>query len=185
MRVTVERDGRSAVVEVADDLSRATIGGRSYPVTVVSRSETRVELEVAGEKVVVENWPDHFPEPPGPVDVNGERWPVKVTRAHGGPAPARREAPGTPTAPRPVPGEPGPAAGTGVAIVPPMPGKVIEVRVREYDRVKKGEVLLVLEAMKMRNEVTSPANGTVRDLRVGPGTNVRAKEPMLFVVPGE
>jgi len=185
MRVTIERDAKSAVVEVADDLSRATVGGRSFPVTIVARSDTRVELEVAGEKVVVENWLDHFPDPPGPVDVNGERWPIRVTRGPGVAPVAKRGAPTAPTPAPAPPGEPTPAAGAGVPVVPPMPGKVIEVRVREWDRVKKGDVLLVLEAMKMRNEVTSPANGTVKDLRVTAGGNVRAKEPMLFVVPGD
>jgi glutaconyl-CoA/methylmalonyl-CoA decarboxylase subunit gamma len=181
MRVTVERDGRSAQVEVSDDLAHATVGGRTYPVTVVARTDTRVELEVAGERVVVENWPEHFPEPPGPVDVNGERWSIKVGRGPGAAPPARSAAP-SPPPPAPVEG---PTARTGVPVVPPMPGKVIEVRVREFDRVRKGDVLLVLEAMKMRNEVTSPTAGTVKELRVAPGTNVRAKEPMLFVVPGE
>ncbi|MGD0249955.1 MAG: biotin/lipoyl-containing protein [Thermoplasmata archaeon] len=185
MRVTIERDGRSTVVEVADDLTRATIGGRSFPVTVVARSDTRVELEVAGEKVVVENWLDHFPDPPGPVDVNGERWPIRVVRGPGVAPVARREAPTSPAPAQPPASESAPGTGTGVPVVPPMPGKVIEVRVREWDRVKKGDVLLVLEAMKMRNEVTSPANGTVKDLRVAAGTNVRAREPMLFVVPGD
>ncbi len=185
-RVTVERDGKSAEVEIEDDLSRATIEGRSYPVTVVARTDTRVELEVAGEKVVVENWPDHFSEPPGPVEVNGERWSIRVGRGPGrvssAPPAPKSTVPASPSASSEAPRA---AAAAGVPVIPPMPGKVIEVRVRESDRVQKGDVLLVLEAMKMRNEVTSPTNGTVKDLRVEAGTNVRAKEPMLYVVPGE
>ena len=84
MRVTIVRDRRTAVVEVADDLSSATVDVRTFPVAVVARSATRVEVEVAGERVVVENWPEHFPAPPGPVDVNGERWSVEVEREAGG-----------------------------------------------------------------------------------------------------
>jgi biotin carboxyl carrier protein len=64
-----------------------------------------------------------------------------------------------------------------------MPGKVIEVRVKEGERVRKGDVLLVLEAMKMRNELTSPADGVVRGLRVSAGGNARAREPMMFIAP--
>ncbi len=64
-----------------------------------------------------------------------------------------------------------------------MPGKVIELRVAEGDRVEAGTVLLVLEAMKMRNEITSPSAGIVRGVRVAAGANARAKEPMLFVAP--
>ncbi len=157
-----------------------TIDGRTYPVTVVRTTATSVELEIAGERVVVDQWPEHFPEPPGPVDVNGERWPVTITRSAdaGGATPVRRaeRGPTESVAPR------APAHG-GAPIVPPMPGKVIEVRVREGDRVRKGDVLLVLEAMKMRNELTSPTDGVVRGLVVSAGANARAREPMLYVVP--
>jgi len=157
-----------------------TIDGRTYPVTVVRKAPTSVELEIAGDRVLVENWPEHFPDPPGPVDVNGERWTVGVSRSvdtAGSPAPRRAE----PAAVAPPAARP--AAHAGTPIVPPMPGKVIEVRVREGDRVRKGDVLLVLEAMKMRNELTSPSDGVVRGLAVTTGANARAKEPMLFVAP--
>ena len=186
MQVAIVRDGRTAVVDVADDLASATVAGCTYPVTIVSRSATRVEVEVAGERVVVENWPEHFPSPPGPVDVNGERWSVGVERGPGALPTMAQESSGVPArSPSSAPSltasrEPAPA-GEGTAIVPPMPGKVIEVRVREGDRVRRGDVLLVLEAMKMRNEVTSPTDGTVRGLRVSAGTNARAREPMLFI----
>lgn len=184
MRLRVVRDGRSEEVEVAPDLSSVTLDGHTFPVTVVKDSPLRVELEVGGERVLVENWPDHFPEPPGPVDVNGERAPVTLERL-GAPGSATPTTPhgavpgATPVAPAPA----APRPGGGVAVSPPMPGKVIEVRVQEGARVQAGDILLVLEAMKMRNEVTSPVAGVVRDLRVAPGANARAREPMLFIAP--
>jgi glutaconyl-CoA/methylmalonyl-CoA decarboxylase subunit gamma len=157
-----------------------TIDGERYPVTIVRTTPTSVELEIAGERVLVDHWPEHFPEPPGPVDVNGERWAVGVSRGAtpGAAAPARKPETNAPaSAPsRPITHE-------GLPIVPPMPGKVIEVRVHEGDRVRKGDVLLVLEAMKMRNELTSPVDGVVRGLAVSAGANARAKVPMLFVAP--
>jgi glutaconyl-CoA/methylmalonyl-CoA decarboxylase subunit gamma len=187
MRLTVERDGKKEPVEVAPDLSSVTLGGRTFPVAVVATSATRVELEIAGERVVVENWPEHFAEPPGPVDVSGERWKVALVSPPT-PLDAVRGRPGAPATPvpaapvaSPAPGSPAPPAG-GVPILPPMPGRVVEVRVKEGDRVGRGDVLLVLEAMKMRNEVVSPAEGVVRGLKVSSGANVRAKEPMLFIV---
>lgn len=64
-----------------------------------------------------------------------------------------------------------------------MPGKVVEVRVRPGQRVQRGEVLLVLEAMKMRNEITSPADGEVIELAVEPGANASTHTPMLFIRP--
>ncbi|HXW67203.1 MAG TPA: acetyl-CoA carboxylase biotin carboxyl carrier protein subunit [Thermoplasmata archaeon] len=149
--------------------------------TVVRAGPMGVELEIAGERVSVDQWPEGAPEPPGPVDVNGERAPAAIERlGRADEAPAER-APAV-RAPAAAPVAPPPVAGA-VAVVPPMPGRVIEVRVAEGDRVRKGEVLLVLEAMKMRNEIASPADGLVRGLRVSAGTNARAREPMLFVAP--
>jgi len=187
MRVAIARDGRTETVEIGPGTESVSVGGRSYPVRVVAVTALKVELEIAGEKVVVEAWPEHFGSPPGPVDVNGERWTISVERGAGAagaaPSPTLRPAAGAASAPTSaapaVGGPPG-----GVAVVPPMPGKIIEVRVAEGARVAAGDVLLVLEAMKMRNEIASPAAGVVRELRVVAGANVRAKEPMLFVVPG-
>jgi len=180
MRVTVERDGRSTTVDVPPGGGEVVLGGQRYPVTIVRSEATLVELEIAGERVVVENWPEHFPEPPGPVDVNGERWTIAIERGLEHPG-----APGSPRAPVSAatspPAVPKPPTRAGTPIVPPMPGKVIELRVAEGDRVAAGDVLLVLEAMKMRNEITSPVAGVVRGLAVVAGANARAKEPMLFV----
>ena len=186
MRVRVTRDGRTDEVEVADDLSTVTLAGKSYPVVVVRSEALRVELEIGGEKVLVENWPDHFPEPPAPVDVNGERALVAIERRSEGQPSAvssvRVTAPERPPVPGAAP-TPATAPSGGTPILPPMPGKILEVRVVEGDRVAVGSVVLVLEAMKMRNEVTTPVAGVVRGLRVQVGANVRSKEAMLYVVP--
>jgi glutaconyl-CoA/methylmalonyl-CoA decarboxylase subunit gamma len=188
MRVTIDRAGRHEEVEVDPDLSSVTVDGKKYPVTVVSRSATKVEVEIAGERAVVEGWYDHFPKPPGPVDVNGERWTVAVETAEAVPAPAAAAAAPAPgaAAPKPTPGAAAvvpPPHGVGTPILPPMPGKVVELRVKDGDRVAKGDVLLVLEAMKMRNEIVAPTDGVVRYVRVAPGSNARAKEPMLLIAP--
>ena len=74
-------------------------------------------------------------------------------------------------------------AGRRGAVVPPMPGKVIEVRVKNGQTVRQGEVLLILEAMKMRNEIQSPTDGTVVGLAVAEGENSPARQPLLFVRP--
>jgi len=185
LRISLERAGKRAVVEVAAAGDVVTVDGHRFPVKVVHVSDLSVELEIDGERVVVDQWPAHFPTPPGPVDVNGERWTVRVEPG----APDANAAP-TPRVPRPsmpsastTPVPPADAPPGGIAVVPPMPGKILEVRVAEGDRVRGGDVLLVLEAMKMRNEVTSPADGTVRGLAVAAGANVRAKDPLLYVVP--
>ncbi|MBI2997486.1 MAG: biotin/lipoyl-binding protein, partial [Deltaproteobacteria bacterium] len=56
----------------------------------------------------------------------------------------------------------------------PMPGKVIAVLVSEGDRAEKGQGLVIVEAMKMENEVRSPIAGEVREIRVKAGDAVEA-----------
>ena len=184
MRVVLDRDGKKAEADVAADLSSVTVGGRTYPVTRIADGANRVELEIEGEKVVVENWPAHFPTPFGPVDVNGERWPVRVETGPVGPAPAAVPVHVGPTArPEGPSGAVAPSSAEGVAVLPSMPGRVIELKVSEGERVSKGQTLLILEAMKMRGEVPSPADGVVSDIRVSAGTNARSKEPMMWIRP--
>jgi 3-methylcrotonyl-CoA carboxylase alpha subunit len=57
-------------------------------------------------------------------------------------------------------------------IVAPMPGKVIKINVEENQEVKKGEVLLIVEAMKMENNITAPKNGKVEKVNVSAGDMV-------------
>ena len=57
-------------------------------------------------------------------------------------------------------------------IVAPMPGSIFQMRVKEGDKVQAGQVLLVMEAMKMENPVTAPFNGTVSKVHVREGDNV-------------
>ncbi len=64
----------------------------------------------------------------------------------------------------------------------PMPGMVISIPVEEGQMIHKGEVLAVLESMKMQNELRSPRDGKVIRLRVKPGDRVEHKETMLSVV---
>jgi biotin carboxyl carrier protein len=64
----------------------------------------------------------------------------------------------------------------------PMPGMVITVPVKEGQEVHKGDVLAVLESMKMQNELRSPRDGKVTRLRVKPGDRVEQRETMLSVV---
>ena len=60
----------------------------------------------------------------------------------------------------------------GQAVNAPMPGTILSVNVTEGQSVKKGDVLFILEAMKMENEITSPADGVVANLSVKKGDAV-------------
>ena len=63
----------------------------------------------------------------------------------------------------------------------PMPGRIIDVMVREGSTVVKGEPLVILEAMKMQNEIISPVNGTIVKLMAKPNTNVM-KDDLLVEI---
>ena len=63
----------------------------------------------------------------------------------------------------------------------PMPGMVVAVPVKNGQTVQKGETLLILESMKMQNELHSPRAGTVARLRVAPGDRVEKKETLMSV----
>ena len=179
MRLSIVRAGRTDTVEIDMAARTVRVGEKTYPFEIVDAGPQKVVLEIAGEPVVVDAWPQGFAAPPGPVDVNGERWPIDEIRREGGPAPTPRAPPlARSVAPAPASAEVGP----GTAIVPPMPGRVIEVRAKDGEQVRAGQVLVVVEAMKMRNEVASPIDGRVAQVSVRPGANVRAKETMLRVV---
>jgi biotin carboxyl carrier protein len=78
----------------------------------------------------------------------------------------------------------GAAAGHGAAKVrPPMTGRVESVRVQKGQAVQKGDVLFVLEAMKMLNEVRSPVAGTVLAVHVQPGATVETSQVLLEIGP--
>ena len=98
-------------------------------------------------------------------------------------APARPAAPPPPTAVTPTPA-PSPAAqesAEGAAIRAPMPGIMLRYVVEVGEQVKKGAPVLVLEAMKMENSLPSPVDGTVKDLRVSPGTWVKKNDILAII----
>jgi biotin carboxyl carrier protein len=80
------------------------------------------------------------------------------------------------------------AAGGGVAetgefhLRAPMPGLVVTILVGEGQAIKKGQVLLILESMKMQNELKSPRDGTVGRIRVKAGETVEQKQTLLSVM---
>jgi glutaconyl-CoA decarboxylase len=66
-------------------------------------------------------------------------------------------------------------------VTAPMTGKVISIKVEKGEQVKAGQVLCILEAMKMENEITAPVSGTVREILVSEGSSVSEGDP-LFVI---
>ena len=89
----------------------------------------------------------------------------------------------TGAAPAAVPAAPAPAAAPagGESITSPMPGNILSVNVSAGDTVKKGQVLMVLEAMKMENEIMCPCDGTVTSVSVTKGAAVESGTPLCTI----
>ena len=74
------------------------------------------------------------------------------------------------------------AAGAGEhSIDAPMPGKIVKLVANEGQAVKAGDVLLILEAMKMQNEITADSDGTVKKFNVAAGQSVKAHESLVIL----
>ncbi len=73
------------------------------------------------------------------------------------------------------------AAGEGEQVTSPMPGTILDIKVKTGDAVKKGQVLVVLEAMKMENEIMAGADGTVTSVAVSKGASVQTGDMLLTI----
>ncbi len=115
------------------------------------------------------------------VNVNGTEYKVSIeliseteaaTPVAAAPAPVAPAAPATPVAAAPAGGE---------KVNAPMPGNILSVNVNVGDTVKKGQILVILEAMKMENEIVSPVDGTVTFVGVSKGATVESGSPICVI----
>lgn len=112
------------------------------------------------------------------ITVNGNVYDVTVEETTGTAAavsaPAAVAAPVKAPAPAPAPKNAAKRSEGSVKVTAPMPGKILGVKVSAGQSVKKGEVLLVLEAMKMENEIVAPSDGTIASVQAAVGDSVEA-----------
>ena len=106
------------------------------------------------------------------VNVNGTSYEIEIelmseTEAAAAPAPVKAEAPK--------------ATGEGEAIASPMPGTILDIKVNVGDSVKKGQVLMILEAMKMENEIMAGTDGVVTSIGVTKGAAVQTGDALCTI----
>lgn len=101
---------------------------------------------------------------------------IKNTAAQAAPsAQTAAPAPAQPAAEvQPTPAQTSPTSGSGEKIESPMPGTILSVNVSNGTAVKEGDILFVLEAMKMENEILAPISGTVSSVNVTQGATVNS-----------
>lgn len=146
------------------------INGNSYAVTIGQLSGSSASVEVNGVAYQVE--------------IRGGQ----VASVAPAPAAAPRQAaqapaPAAPVQPKPAPAKAAPAAPTaeGELVVAPMPGHVLSVAVKVGDKVNVGDTVVVMEAMKMENDIKSHAAGTVKEVLVAPGQDVGVNAILVVI----
>ena len=128
-----------------------------YKVTLNGRTY-EVEVE-AGKAMLLDEYEAIVPSAPAPV------------AAAPAPAPVAAAPAAAPAAP----------AGSGEAVTAPMPGNILKVNVTAGQAVKEGDVLCVLEAMKMENEILAPKAGTVTSVAVAKGSTVDTGAALVYI----
>lgn len=129
----------------------------------VTLNGTTYEVEVErGEAMLIDEYQAAAP-------VAAPAAPVAAAPA-AAPAPTAASAPAAPA-----------VTAQGDAVAAPMPGVIVAVKVNNGQAVKKGEVLCILEAMKMENEIVAPRDGTVAQVVAAKGANVDTGAPLVIL----
>ena len=153
MRALIEVDGEEFEVAIAraGEVVKVEVGGETFEARV---GENGV-VTLGHEKHVVKLTEDRE------AVLDGRHVSYRILDLHAGGGPGEGK------------------GGRGARVKPPMPGKIVSVAVNEGEEVKAGQVLLILEAMKMQNEIASPASGVVKKIHVKPGQNVEGKDVLV------
>lgn len=138
------------------------INGKEFKVKVERIGKLDADLEVNGRHYKV-NIKDLGEEEIKPTAIK----PVAAPTA----APVAQQAATTP--------KPKASAGGAGSVPAPLPGLVLKMNVKVGDAVKAGQVLCIMEAMKMENDIESPADGTVKAIHVSEGDNVTEGDVLL------
>ena len=110
------------------------------------------------------------------ITVNGKAYDVTVQEA--GEAPVVQATASAPEAKKPA----ATASAGAVSVKSPMPGTILDIKVNVGDSVKSGQVLCILEAMKMENDIVAPQDGTVDAILVSKNDSVEANDDIIALV---
>ncbi|MGH9690248.1 MAG: biotin/lipoyl-containing protein [Candidatus Acidiferrales bacterium] len=163
MKISVELDGKAQMLELSrvGDQLQCAIDGRPIAADAVEITPGNYSILIGGQSF------DIRVEPSGSglrIDLGGREYLVTIQD----PRHWRRRG--------------GTLASEGrQQVIAPLPGKVVRVLVNAGDAVEAGQELLVVEAMKMQNEVRSPKSGTVERLLVAVGQTVRTGESLVII----
>jgi biotin carboxyl carrier protein len=155
--------------EVQPGAESVSVGGTDYPVRIVRQGE--IITVYVNERPYHVQFTAAAAEGPAKVLVDAKEYEVEMK---GGVA--RRPAAGAPKRP---------TRGGAGAITSQMTGRVIRVAVEPGQAVKEGDVLLIIEAMKMENEVLAPAAGTVKEVAVAAGARVSEGDLLVILETAE
>ena len=150
------------------------IAGTAYIVDVQALAADRFRVLVGDESFEV-----HLADDPDP----GPATAAPEIAPNGTSAPAYRPAPARPAAPRPGPAPVSTNGHRSGALVAPLPGTIMSIAVAPGARVERGQELLVLEAMKMKNTIRAPQAGVVAEVLVRDGQTVRHGDLLLRIEP--
>ena len=115
------------------------------------------------------------------ITVNGNTYEVLVEEADAS-TPVTYSAPAAPVAaPKAAPKAAAPVAGGAVKVSAPMPGTILAVKVSAGQQVKKGDVICVLEAMKMENDIPAPCDGVVASVNTSKGATVNSGDLLATI----
>lgn len=98
------------------------------------------------------------------------------------PTPAAETPAPAPAAPTPAPATPAAASGEGEVVTAPMPGTVTKILVKSGDTVTENQPLMILEAMKMENEIVAPKAGTVGDIIATLNQSVNSVDGLISII---
>jgi glutaconyl-CoA decarboxylase len=151
---------------------RVKVEGHTYDIEVYNKDMAGEELKIYS--VVVNG--ELFKVEVEDLGIEDKPEPAKIAR------PVEKPAPVSPpvqtvskksSAPVLAPGE--------GSVVAPMPGKVLSIKVEVGDKVKAGQAVLILEAMKMENILNAPMDGTIKEIKVAPGANANQGDVLIVI----